>query len=294
MDNFIDQFRSTFEFSVANAFFALSTWVAMWTGMLSFAAVTFGAVGGFTASRLYLDQDMSFLGVLVIGAILAGVAGLIFSFPLLRLESHWMALATVALILITRVAVLNLTDITGGSVGTPVPRHSNLATILALLALVAFVLARLWKSRFGIAAHSVREDPHVAAAMGVNVNAVRRIALVMSGVIGGIGGVVYADLLQYISPDTFYVSLAFLMIAAVVLGGSYHWSGPILGALVFTFLPELLRSYLAEGDEIANGILLILIMVFLPRGLIDPSRSWFRRRRPDKPESTPAPEEVTA
>lgn len=279
MLGFLREYQSAFEFVGAQALFALSTFVALWAGMLSFAAVAFGALGGFAAARIDVDHGIPFILSLLIGAAVGGVAALVLSLVLLKLESHWMALATLALILITRVLVLNLPSVTGGSTGMSVPGKANDWWLVGVLLVVGWSLSRLRHSRFGMAATAVREDPNVAAASGIDIGAIRRSAFVASGVLGGLGGVFLANFLRYISPDTFYISLAFTMIAAVVLGGAYHWSGAILGALVFGLLPEFLRVYLAEGDEIVNGFVLLVVMVFLPRGLIDPRR--LRSRKDD-------------
>lgn len=277
MGSLLSEYQSAIEFAAANAMFALSTWVAMWSGILSFAAVSFGVAGGFTAAALDRDHDLPFVLLVLIAVVVGAASAWVLSFALLKLESHWMALATLGLILITRVAVLNLPTVTGGSTGMPVAQKINVWWLLTLLAIVSWTLMQLRLSRFGMAATAIREDAAVAAAAGIDVMSIRRATFVASGAIGGLGGVVLSNLLQYISPDTFYIHLAFVMIAAVVLGGTYHWAGAILGALVFTLLPELLRAYLAEGSEIVNGVVLLLVMIFMPRGLLDPR--WLRARR---------------
>ncbi|WP_338749502.1 branched-chain amino acid ABC transporter permease [Janibacter alittae] len=281
-----DQYRSVIEFAMANALFALASWIAMWAGVFSLAGASFGAVGGFSAA--YLDQTMQ-AGIIVqllVGAILGLLTAAILSVLLLKLESHWMAMATVALVLITRVIILSAEKYTGGSVGTSISRQIDLFVVLVLVAGVCYALARLRRSRYGLAAHAVREDAAVAAALGVNPFQVRAIAFIASGLVAGIAGVVLANLLRYIGPDTFFITLAFTMVAAMVLGGTYHWAGPIVGALVFVGLPEVVKSYVQGIDELMTGALLVAIMVFMPRGLIDPRR---RRRK-----ETPTPDDAEA
>lgn len=273
-----EQYRSVVEFALANAIFGLSTWIAMWAGVFSLAGASFGAVGGFTAAHLDLTYGSGPAVQLLAGAVGGLVAAAILSLLLIKLESHWMAMATIALILITRVVVLSAEDLTGGSVGTGLFRRIDLPLIAIIVAVVCFALARLRHSRFGMAAHAVREDAAVASALGINPFAVRATAFTASGLVAGIGGVVLANLLQYIGPDTFYITLAFTMAAAMVLGGTYHWAGPLVGALVFVGLPEVVRSYIGDIDELITGALLVIIMVFLPRGLIDPQRRLRRVR----------------
>ena len=123
----------------------------------------------------------------------------------------------------------------------------------------------------------MREDPAVAASLGIAPRRIQTIAFVISGAVGGLGGMLLALMLQFISPDTYFVNIAFTMIAAVVLGGSYHWIGAIIGAAVFTALPVVMQTFLPAIQDVANGVALLLIMIFLPRGLVDPRAIRLRR-----------------
>ncbi len=270
-------YGSTLGFGMVNAFFALSTYAVLSAGILSFATVTYAAAGGFLGTQLALHLGLPVFLVLpaaaLIGAALAFVVALVF----LRLESHWMALASLALVLITRVVALNATPLTGGVYGLSVPLFFPFAGLVVLLGVVAVVFWRLNQSWYGIAARAVREDPAVASTLGIPPRRIQTIAFVVSGATGGIGGMALALSLQFLSPDTYFINIAFTMIAAVVLGGSYHWAGAILGAFVFTALPVVAQAVLPEFEKVLNGVALLLIMIFLPRGLIDP-RFWRLRK----------------
>jgi branched-chain amino acid transport system permease protein len=179
-------------------------------------------------------------------------------------------MATIAMVLISRVFVVNLDKVTGGPAGRLVP--GELATwvwLIAALAVSGYVLARLNGSRYGLAAAAVREDPAVAQTLAIAPRRIQFVSFIISGALGGLAGVFQASFLQYIGPDTFFVTLGFVSLAAVVLGGAYHWAGPVVGAIVFTILPQLLRGPMGEYDQIVTGLLLILIIIFLPRGLVD-------------------------
>ena len=263
-------YRSTLAFGMVNAFFALSTYAVLSVGILSFATVAFAAFGGFLGVRLVLltsiDPLFALPAAAAAGAILSYVIALIF----LRLESHWMALASLALILITRVVVINAPSVTGGVNGLSVPVTLPFV-LFALVLLVAIVVFwRLSASWYGIAARAVREDPSVASTLGIAPRRIQTVAFVISGAVGGLGGMLLALVLQYLSPETYFVNIAFTMIASVVLGGSYHWAGAIIGAVVFTALPVIAQAIVPEFQDVANGIVLLLIMIFLPRGLVDP------------------------
>lgn len=283
---------SAVEFALAGALLALSTYVTLWAGLLSFATVSFAAVGAFTATHLMSSAGLGLWPALAAGGlgggVLAGVAGVL----LIRLADHWMALATVALILVTRVIVVNLGDVTGGSAGEVVPAEVHLWELALVVAAACLLLARLARSRFGTAAVATREDPTAAATMGVRVRRVQVAAFVVSGVLGGVAGVLQAGLLRYIDPDTFYIDLAVTVIACVVLGGAYHWFGSVIGAVVFTGLPVYVNQFVGQGQSIINGALLLVIMIWVPGGLVDPLR-WRRlreRRGPAAPAAVAAAE----
>lgn len=287
---FFTDYKTTFTFGLIYGLFALATYASLSSGVLSLAAASFGAVGGFSYARIRLDHDLGLWLGLLIGVAVGVVTAAILSLVLLRLASHYVAMATIALVLITRVFVVNLPDLTGGANGISVPRQSSLWSVMAVTAVCLFVFGRLAGSRYGMAAVTVREDPQAASTIGVNPHHVQRIGLLLSGAVGGAAGVLMADQLQFIGPNTYYIDLAFTMLAAIVLGGAYHWFGAIVGAMVFRFLPELLAEFIDDGYEIANGILLVIIMIYLPRGIVDPRRRKQRERSLWPPFGRSSPE----
>lgn len=284
--------QSAAMFAMAGGVLALSTYVKLWAGVLSFATVSFAAVGAYLTVWLYGEGGLGLWSALVVSMLITGVFGLIIGRLFLKLSSHWMALATVALMLITRVFITNLGEYTGGSEGQVVPYLLSLPQMAVLLTLVCVLMFALKRSKFGVAADTTREDPDVAAALGVPVARIKIIAFGVSGAVGALGGSMQAAQLSYIDPNTFYIDLAVTLIASVVLGGAFHWFGSVIGAAVFTGMPVYVSQYITEGQAIITGTLLLLIIIFLPGGLIDPLR-WRRfrakraaRRRP--PESRDA------
>lgn len=278
--------ESAVMFAMAGSVLALSTYVTLWTGLLSFATVSFAAIGAFTstwmASHSGISWPLATLGGMVTGALTGLLVGYLFR----RLSSHWLALATVALVLITQVLVVNL-GFTGGAFGKVVPYKLTFWQMLLVLIIVCVVLVLLTRSKFGMAAAATREDPRVAAALGIPVQRVYLTAFAISGGIGAIGGTMEASQLSFINSDTFYVNLAVTAVASVVLGGAFYWLGSIVGAVVFTGLPVYINQYVSNGQEIVNGILLVAIIIWLPGGLIDPMR-WQRGRDRRRQRGSPA------
>lgn len=282
MDMLLDfwaAYGSTVVFSMVYAFFALSMYAVLSTGVLSFTTVVFAAIGGFLAAQLVAKFGISFYLTFPLAAVAGGLGAALVAAALLRLESHWMALASLALVLITRIVALNAPELTGGVNGLFVPARIAWWELAIMLCVVTFVFYRLYHSWYGLASLAVREDPAVAATMGIRPRRIQFIAFVISGVVGGIGGAALAFTLQFISPETYFIGLAFTMIASTVLGGSFHWLGPVVGAFVFTALPVTMQAIAPAIEDVAKGVALLLIMIFLPRGLIDPRAFRLRRAR---------------
>jgi branched-chain amino acid transport system permease protein len=269
--------ESAVMFAMAGSVLALSTYITLWTGLLSFATVSFAAIGAFTSTWLASHSGISWPVAALGGAVAGCLAGLLVGYLFRRLSSHWLALATVALVLITQVLVVNLGKVTGGAFGKVVPYKLSFLEMLLVLVLVCVVMVLLTRSKFGMAAAATREDGRVAAALGVPVQRIYLTAFVISGGIGAIGGTMEASQLSFINSDSFYVNLAVTTVASVVLGGAFYWLGAIVGSVVFTGLPVYINQYVSNGQDIVNGILLVAIIIWLPGGLIDPVR-WHRIR----------------
>jgi branched-chain amino acid transport system permease protein len=280
-------YGSTVTFAMVNALFALSTYAVLSTGVLSFTTVVFAAVGGFLAAQLSGKFGLPLWAAFPAAGLGGGFAAALVAFAFLRLEGHWMALASLALVLITRVTALNAPLLTGGVNGLIVPVRVEPLELAVLLALCTVVFWRLHRSWFGLASRAVREDAAVASTMGISPYRIQFIAFLISGVVGGLGGAALAFTLQFISPETYFIGIAFTMIASTVLGGSFHWLGPIIGAAVFTALPTTMQAIVPQIEDVAKGVVLLVIMIFLPRGLIDP-RAWGLKKAARLREETEA------
>lgn len=276
MIDFLTSNESVIRFCVVHALFTLASFVTLSSGVLSVASIPYAAVAGFAGAWLADDVGLPILLVILIGVGIGAAISWLVSFPLLRLQSHWIALASIALVLVVRVLVLNFEGLTGGVNGKFVQSRVSLTYGFVALGVVCWVLARTRRARLGFAFEAVRTDRTVAGALGMSPVGIQRISMVLSGAIAGGAGVIFASFVRFLSPDTFYLNLTFVMLAAAVLGGRSHWFGPVVGAAVFTVLPELTRDQLAPGDQLINGVALVAIIIYLPGGLIEPGR---RQRR---------------
>ena len=270
-------YGSTLVFAMVNALFALSCYAVLSTGLLSFTTIVFAAVGGFLSAQAVGKLGLPLPAAFALAAVGGGLASALLALLFLKLETHWLALASLALVLITRVVALNAPTLTGGVNGLVVPQKVSEWELALLLGAVSLVFYRLHRSWYGLAARAVREDAAVASTMGISPYRIQFAAFVISGTVGGLAGAALAFTLQFISPETYFIGAAFTMIASTVLGGSFHWAGAIVGAAVFTALPVLMQAVVPAVEDVAKGVALLLIMIFLPRGLIDPRAGGLRR-----------------
>jgi branched-chain amino acid transport system permease protein len=200
------------------------------------------------------------------GALAAGSIALIVAVPVLRTRGIYLALATFALGQLVQATLLNL-EVVGGAAGYPVTAYIRLPTIAAFACAVVAVVWLLFGTRFGVAVTAVHDDERVADLMGIDVRAFQIAAFVIGSAIAGIGGGLYAHHFSYIEAQYFNVTLSITIVLYVLLGGTQTVLGPLLGAVVFTLLPELLRGS-ANWRYVVFAAGLIVLMALRPQGLV--------------------------
>lgn len=265
--------------------------VVGYCGLLDLGYIAFMAVGAYTAGIISKSFDLPLIFTIPAVLVMTVLAGLIIGAPTLRLRSDYLAIVTLGFGEITRITANNLT-VTGGPSGIfgipgllkfgdfdlQEPAVLYYATVLVV---AAFVLAsaRLGKSRLGRAWRFVREDEDAAEAMGIHTYKVKLLAYIFGAIWGGLGGVLFAAHLSAVSPQSFIFLQSALVLMAVVLGGMGNMRGVVIGALVISLLPELLREFAADR-YLAFGLLLVIVMLFRPQGFW-PSRGYEPERAVD-------------
>ncbi len=314
----MDAFISTYGFLIVTmtlqAMLALALYMPLMAGQLSLAVPGFYAIGGFVAAIFSTQVAPVARGELfplplvfvemAIAAVLCAVLAVIIGLPALRLRGIYLALATIAFVEVVRVVALNL-DVTGraiGIFGVPQPFRAPveyLSISLPMLILAALFVYRLERSRVGRAFSALREDELAAAAMGINPTRYKVLAFVMGAVLAGMVGAINAHLLNTWNTRQATFDTAILTLAYVIIGGSRTFLGPIVGGLLLTALPEVLRavagiqglptlvsSFLTDGRLIIYGVLIAIGTLFFPQGLI--SAALFRRRKLDVTPISPS------
>lgn len=250
-----------------------------------------------------LAQSLVFLGVIIFGALVAALAGLVVGIPTLRLRGDYLAIVTLGFAEIIRIIILNI-DRVGGATGfrgrVPpwegrliIPLYANFIWIGGFAIITIVVVYNIVNSDAGRALISIREDELAAEAMGINTTRYKVIAFVISSAFAGIAGALFGNFRQFLHTNDFQFIRSIEIIIMIVLGGMGSITGSVLGAIVITILPELLRKL--PGDLygyrlVIYSALLILIMLTRPQGVMgakELSVSWLKRpqRRPegDKP-----------
>lgn len=253
------------------------------TGYASFGNVAFFGIGAYTTGVLLTEAALPFALALPAGGLLAMVFGGLVGMPILRLKGHYFGIATLGVAETTREIVYNL-KITGGGTGLTMPiTKSPLPFFYLMLGiLVATTVVNWWlsASRFGYGLVAIREDEDAAAAMGINTALYKTIAFAVSGFFAGLAGGVFAYWITFIDPDAvFRVLTTIQMIIMAVFGGMGTVVGPLLGALVLTSVSEFLSTQLVSLAELFNGLIVILVVLFMPKGLAEVIRKrQFRLR----------------
>ena len=277
-----DAFWSTYStvvFSIGvNAMLALSIYVTLSCGLLSLANAAFMGIGAYAASLISMHSGLSFPIALLAAGVLPALVALMIGIPTLRLSGVYLAMATLGFGEVVRVIVLNM-EVTGGPMGlNGIPQKTEFWHIVFLLALTLFLLARMRQSKIGRAFEAIKADEVAARLMGINVAAYKLLAFVIGAIIAGVAGGLNAHYTFTIGPGNYAFENAVDILTMAVFGGTSSLIGPTIGATILTLLPEVLRQF--KDFRLAfNGLILIIVILYLPKGIWDPRRLralWLR------------------
>ena len=282
MSDWFNAYAPLFSQAILACGFALSQYVVLRAGVFSVATAGFASIGAYTAALLTMR-----LGVppgLALGAsvLIGALAGGILSIPLARLRGVFQAIATLAFVQIVLSVALYIEPVTGGALGlNGIPHVVETWHLVMFLALLVYLLLATGSSSIGRAFDAARQDETVAVALGISVVRYHTLAFVLSGAIAGVSGGLYAFHRYSIVPEQFGFALLVESLAAVVLGGRISVLGPIVGAATLTVLPEIARG-VAEQRYLLHGALLMLVIIYLPDGIVDTIKFRLRRRSSER------------
>jgi len=279
MIDFLDNFWSVYSNLVlslgTNALLALSIYLTLSCGMLAMANAAFMGIGAYTSSILTLNYGWPFPLAIAAGMAAPALVAFVIGRPTLRLSGVYLAMATLAFGEVVRLCILRAENLTGGALGlNGIPQLTTWWHVLLAVVAVLFLLARLRRSKIGRAFEAIKEDETAAGLMGIDVNGHKMLAFALGAAIAGLAGVLDAHLTFFIGPQEFGFDRGVEILTMTILGGINSLFGPVIGALIITLLPELLRSF-KDYRAVANGLILVLIVLFLPKGLWNPA--WMRK-----------------
>ena len=306
--------ESNFQFMLIAAILGLSIYITLYGGMFSLANGGFMGIGAYTAVILTQQYSYDFGFAIFLGGVVAGLIAIPIGLPVLRLNDIYLAIATIGFGEIVVVVIRNLDRLydifyedllnrevpanlpsSGGATGIKgIPVQTETWHLILLIALLAYFFYRLHRSRFGRALTAIRQDPNVASNMGINVVYYKNAAFIIGAIIAGWAGGLSGHLTRIIIPETYGFNQVVDILTYAVLGGTYTLIGPIVGGMVLEYIPEFLRRVelleilsdivgrdLTENraavDGVINGAVLIIFVIYLPRGLVDP-QLWTKIR----------------
>jgi branched-chain amino acid transport system permease protein len=255
-------------------------------GLLSIAQAAFYGLGAYTSALLAVRLGAPFLVALLAGMVVAALVSFVVSLPSLRLHGDYFVIATFGFQMILFSVFNNWMGLTNGPLGIPgipqpvifgwrVTSHLDFLVLAAVLAAFAYLVVwRITTSPFGRVLHAIREDEVLAQALGKNTLRFKVTAFAVSAALAASAGSLYAHYITYIDPTSFTVMESILVLSMVIIGGAGSPWGPLVGAVVLVTLPEALRfvgfpsSVAANLRQIVYGALLVIMMMFRPRGLV--------------------------
>jgi branched-chain amino acid transport system permease protein len=252
--------------------------IAGYTGYPAFGNVVFFGLGAYSTGVLMVKFHIHFALTIPIGIAVCLLFTLLFGIPVLRLKGHYFAIATLGLNEATRAIVDNLSDLTGGGMGLSLPLPAGdigansrffyfmMYGTMVLSIIVTYLLS---KSRFGYGCRSIRSDEDGAESMGIDTTRYKTIAWMVSAAFTGIAGSIYAYWMSYIEPSAvFDMTIAIKSFVMFLLGGAGTVIGPILGAFFIELTSTFAWGHLLNYHTGALGLIIILVVIFVPKGFI--------------------------
>lgn len=286
------------------------------TGQLSLGHVAFFGIGAYTSALVSLGFDVELLfGIrvvhepwpvwtgLILAILVSGLCGYLVGKLSFRVRGAYFVIVTISFAEVVRLVALNWVELTQGPLAlTSIPpmrlglpglgsfdfygKTSNYYLVLGVLVVAYVIIRRLVYSRVGRAMVALKENESLAVSVGIDVTRYLVLAAVVSAGIAGAAGSLYAHYLKIIDPDVFLFLYTVTMVIMVITGGKGTLAGPIVGGLIFGFIPVVARSFAApEIQRILYGLFMILIVFVLPEGIVPAIEKWFGARNESRTPS---------
>jgi branched-chain amino acid transport system permease protein len=263
-----------------------------YAGYQSFGHVAFLGVGGYTSVWLFTGFGIKPYLTAPLGALVAGLVALLVGYPCLRLKGPYFALVTLIVALAVEIVVSNLPGLNAASgIFLASPLESSVLSQALLYELMVVVLAVTiavaWyveQSKYGLGLYTIREDEEVASTQGIDTAQLKVSAFVVSAALAGLTGGIYAWFLGYVTPSPMFdVRISILVVLIALLGGTQSWVGPFLGAILLRVVDQVLvLQFGGQVAQIMYGLMLVIVILYLPQGLYPHVREVVRSRLPPR------------
>jgi branched-chain amino acid transport system permease protein len=281
-----------------------------YTGQLSLGHVAFFGIGAYVSSLVSLGFEVHLLPDwlvklepkpvwfgMALGIVFAGACGWVIGKISFKVRGAYFVIVSVSFAEVVRLVALNWVELTQGPMalnnipalrlGVPgwfelsfLRKPANYYLVLVVAVLSYVLIRRLVHSCAGRAMIALRENEPLATSVGVDVTKFLVLATVVSAAMAGAAGALYAHYVRIVDPDVFLFIYTVTMVIMVISGGKGTLAGPVVGGLIFGLLPEVLRAAAIrpEAQWVVYGVLMILVVYFLPDGIVPAARSWWQRR----------------
>ena len=265
-----------------------------YTGLFSIAHASLFGIGAYGTGILLSKFGLPFPAAILFGALVSGGVGAAIAAIFSKMDGPYFAIGTFALGELVRIILNEWRGMTGGPMGLSVPRPTVQLAALALdlndrptffaiaallLAATAGSVAILLRSRLGAKMTHVRDDPSLAASLGVPILRTKIQAFFASGVLAGLAGGLFGVYLQFIAPSSFSGMESVRLVMMVVIGGAATMFGPVVRAAIIVLLPQALRMDPTDS-LIGTGLILIAVVLLMPKGIVGSLGPVLRRRKP--------------
>jgi branched-chain amino acid transport system permease protein len=262
-----------------------------YAGQISLGQAAFFGLGAYGSGVLTTKFAMNPWLAMALVAVSVAAFAFAIGFPVLRLKGHYLAMATLGVGVIAHIAFNETIDLTGGPSGlSGIPNLSlgsftfdsdlkNYYLVWGFALVLILLSLNLVNSRFGRALRAIHDSEVAARVMGVNARLMKVQIFTLSALMSALAGSLYCHVMTFISPTSFGFNISVELLTMVVIGGLGSVYGSILGALLLTLLPELLRAF-QDYDIIFYGLLLVSMTIYLPGGLVRGIPALLRRLIP--------------
>lgn len=245
-----------------------------YTGYVSIVQAGFMGIGAYSSTLIGIHFQWPIWATIAAAPLVTAFFALLTGYPSLRVKGHYFAIVTMAFNLIIVIVLINFRELTrgeGGISNIPKPwggdRDSYFYLVLLLAALLTLLAALIARSRVGEILRAIRQNEDLVGSIGIVAWKYKLFAFVVSAMYAGIGGALYAHFQGFINPEIFGVAQSLDAILAVILGGTGTIAGPVIGAFLVVFLPEILR-FADSFRLILYGLILVLATIFMPTGIV--------------------------